>query len=66
VGDVLRSVAFGEEVKVIRFHAGWAECLFKDSIGWIEMKGLGTEEDVKGKQSQAKDVSTTPEGATPE
>jgi hypothetical protein len=40
--------------------------LFKDSIGWIEMKGLGTEEDVKGKQSQAKDVSTTPEGATPE
>jgi hypothetical protein len=66
VGDVLRSVAFGEEVKVIRFHAGWAECLFKDSIGWIEMKGLGTEEDVKEKQAQAKDVSTTPEGATPE
>jgi hypothetical protein len=48
----LKSCTFGEEVRVIRFHRGWAECLFVDSIGWMEMTGLGTEEDVKAKKAQ--------------
>jgi hypothetical protein len=63
VGEVIRSVAFGEEVKVIRFHAGWAEVLFNNTIGWVEMKGLGTEEDVKEKQAAA---GAAPQGETPE
>jgi|GEM_PF-3249511 hypothetical protein len=67
VGDILRSCAFGEEVKVIRFHAGWAECLFNNMIGWVEMKGLGTEEDVKEKQaSDLKETGSTPQGNSPE
>ena len=59
----LRSCTFGEEVKVIRFHAGWAECLFPDQIAWIEMKSLGTAEDVKAKQpaEEAQGVGTGPE-----
>ena len=66
VGDVLRSCAFGEEVKVIRFHAGWAECLFANMIAWIEMKGLGTEDDVKDKKGDLKEAGATPQEGTPE
>lgn len=62
----LKSCAFGEEVKVIRFHAGWAECLFPNMIAWMEMKGLGTEEDVKDKKGDVKEAGTTPQEGTPE
>lgn len=40
------SIAFGEEMQVIRFHLGWAECLFPTSIGWMEMRCLGTKDEV--------------------
>jgi hypothetical protein len=53
-GAPLRSCAFGEEIKVIRFHRGWAECLFADCIGWVDMKCLGTSDDVKASQQEAK------------
>lgn len=41
-----RSFPFGQEMQVIRFHLGWAECLTADGIGWMEMRCLGTKEDV--------------------
>ncbi len=43
--DVLRSYAFGTGVEVVRFHLGWAECLLDETLGWMEMRHLGTEEE---------------------
>ena len=38
---------FGDAVEVLRFHQGWAECLRDGRIGWMEMRSLGTEEQMK-------------------
>jgi hypothetical protein len=38
---------FGDEVEVLRFHQGWAECLRDGRIGWMEVRSLGTEEQMK-------------------
>ena len=43
----LQRCRFGDEVEVLRFHQGWAECLRDGRIGWVEMKSLGTEEQMK-------------------
>ncbi len=43
----LASYAFGEGVDVLRFHQGWAECLMDGRIGWMEMRFLGTEEEMQ-------------------
>jgi hypothetical protein len=40
---------FGATVEVLRFQQGWAECLKDGRIGWIEMRHLGTEEEMKGR-----------------
>jgi hypothetical protein len=56
----LRGCPFGQEVNVIRFHLGWAECLFPGSIGWMEMKCLGTAEDVKEREAEYKKAGLIP------
>jgi hypothetical protein len=38
---------FGKSVDVLRFHQGWAECLMDGRIGWMEMRFLGTEDEMK-------------------
>lgn len=38
---------FGTSVEVLRFQKGWAECLRDGRIGWMEMRFLGTEEEMK-------------------
>ncbi len=44
---LLAGYAFGEGVDVLRFHQGWAECVMGGRIGWMEMRFLGTEEEMK-------------------
>lgn len=44
---LLAGYAFGDGVDVLRFHQGWAECLMDGRIGWMEMRFLGTEEEMK-------------------
>ena len=39
--------AYGNGVDVLRFHQGWAECLMSGRIGWMEMRFLGTEEEME-------------------
>ncbi len=41
--------AFGTPVDVVRFHQGWAQIRMGRRIGWMEMRYLGTEEDMKEK-----------------
>ena len=41
--------SFGASVDVLRFQKGWAECLKDGRIGWMEMRFLGTEEEMKVK-----------------
>jgi hypothetical protein len=40
---------FGDGIEVVRFHQGWAECVMEEKIGWMEMRCLGTEEEMKVK-----------------
>ena len=43
----IRKYPFGAGVDVIRFQGGWAQCLMDGRIGWIEMRSLGTEAEMK-------------------
>jgi hypothetical protein len=45
--ELLGSFRFGDGVDVLRFHQGWAECVTGDRIGWMEMRFLGTEAEMK-------------------
>lgn len=45
--EVLRIYAFGAGLEVVRFRGGWAECLMEHRLGWVEMRNLGTEEEMK-------------------
>lgn len=45
--DVLGECAFGTALGVVRFHQGWAECVRDRTIGWVEMRHLGTEEEMR-------------------
>jgi hypothetical protein len=45
----LGSCPFGTGIDVIRFQQGWAECRMGHRIGWVEMRNLGTEADMKRK-----------------
>ncbi len=56
----IRGCSFGHPVSVIRYHKGWAECLFPGLIGWMEMKFLGTEQDVKEKEPELKKAGLLP------
>ena len=53
----IREYQFGTGVEVVRFHQGWAQCLMDRSLGWMEMRFLGTEREMrelaplKGKKS---------------
>jgi hypothetical protein len=42
----IREYGFGTGVEVVRFHQGWAQCLMDRSLGWIEMRFLGTEREM--------------------
>lgn len=46
---VITTYPFGTGMEVIRFHHGWAECLMDRHIGWVEMRHLGTEADMRRK-----------------
>jgi hypothetical protein len=39
--------SFGDGVDVVRFHQGWAEVVTRGKIGWIEMRCLGTQDEMK-------------------
>jgi hypothetical protein len=54
------SCTFGQEVDVIRFHLGWAECLFPSLMGWMEMRCLGTPEEVKEREPHYKKMGLVP------
>jgi len=43
----IREYGFGTGVQVVRFHQGWAQCLMERSLGWMEMRNLGTEHEMK-------------------
>lgn len=45
--SVIREYRFGTGVEVVRFHQGWAQCLMGDHLGWMEMRFLGTEREMK-------------------
>jgi len=45
----IRRYEFGTSIPVIRFLGGWAQCLMGDRIGWMEMRFLGTEAQMKEK-----------------
>jgi len=45
--DPLELHRFGTAVDVLRFHQGWAECVMSGRIGWMEMRFLGTEQEMK-------------------
>jgi hypothetical protein len=45
--EVLRRYKFGTGIDVIRFQKGWAQCLMEDRIGWMEMRYLGTEAEMR-------------------
>ncbi len=38
---------FGKGIAVVRFHRGWAQCLMGGKIGWMEMRCLGTEKEMR-------------------
>jgi hypothetical protein len=44
---VIRTFKFGTAIEVIRFQKGWAQCLMGKRIGWMEMRYLGTEAEMK-------------------
>jgi hypothetical protein len=44
---VIRTFKFGTGIEVIRFQKGWAQCRTGDRIGWMEMRYLGTEAEMK-------------------
>jgi hypothetical protein len=46
---VIRKYKFGAGIEVVRFQKGWAQCLTQDRIGWMQMRFLGTEEEMKEK-----------------
>jgi hypothetical protein len=43
----IHEVQFGTGVEVVRFHQGWAQCLMGQSLGWMEMRFLGTEREMR-------------------
>jgi hypothetical protein len=45
--STIREYEFGTGVEVVRFHQGWAQCLMGGSLGWMEMRFLGTEREMK-------------------
>ena len=45
--NAIREYDFGTGVEVVRFHQGWAQCLMGESLGWMEMRFLGTEREMK-------------------
>jgi hypothetical protein len=45
--DEIRQYDFGTAVEVVRFHQGWAQCLMGRHLGWMEMRFLGTEREMK-------------------
>jgi hypothetical protein len=45
----IRRYEFGATIPVIRFQGGWAQCLMGNRIGWMEMRFLGTEAQMKEK-----------------
>lgn len=48
--ELVKTYPFGTGLEVMRFHAGWAECRMGSYLGWVEMKHLGTEEEMRRKQ----------------
>ena len=38
---------FGQGIAVVRFHQGWAQCLMAGKMGWMEMRCLGTEKEMR-------------------
>jgi hypothetical protein len=45
--NVIQEYQFGTGVEVVRFHQGWAQCLMGRHLGWMEMRFLGTEREMK-------------------
>jgi len=45
--DLLNTYPFGTGMEVMRFHGGWAECRMGSFLGWVEMRHLGTEEEMR-------------------
>lgn len=43
----IRRYDYGTSIPVIRFQGGWAQCLMGNRIGWMEMRFLGTEAQMK-------------------
>jgi hypothetical protein len=44
---VHRSCPYGTEIPVIRFYQGWAQARIGSTIGWMEMRFLGTREQME-------------------
>jgi hypothetical protein len=38
---------FGTSVEVVRFHGGWAQILIGGRLGWMEMRFLGTQQEME-------------------
>ena len=38
---------FGTSVEVVRFHGGWAQILMGGRLGWMEMRFLGTQQEME-------------------
>lgn len=43
----IRGADFGTGIDVVRFHNGWAQILLGDRMGWMEMRFLGTREEME-------------------
>lgn len=43
----IRGADFGTGIEVVRFHNGWAQVLLQDRMAWMEMRFLGTREEME-------------------
>ncbi|MBZ0268197.1 hypothetical protein K8I85_08570 [bacterium] len=49
--DLLKTYPFGTGMEVMRFHGGWAECRMGSFLGWVQMRHLGTEDEMRRNQA---------------